>query len=529
MLLWTDGEAALVATGRGIARLGGGDELVRFDDDVATRREEPAPPSFLAVVDGGTRAWLGRNGDLFEWIAGEGVRASGAAPRTAVAIGGERLLAAVAEPHADGRPRTVLALMTRGKRGELARERLIPGLTAAPPRARGELAPWPREKLPWPEEAAPSSGAAAARFDATALDVQDARGAWRGEVRLHVNRHGIVATSSYSGAVIGLDPRTLAVAWSFRLPVQPAVTTELHAITVADGSVVLVVCVDGKHAAVMRAGRDGVVSAHRVKLGRDLCSGLRAPLLVDDDTVVVTNALTSPQVHELGLAELAAKRVTTSPFGGEAALLAHASTADGTAHLVAIGDPDAPPHRWTLHRLVRTAGKLRATPLAMPDFRPPERMQPSGPARHGGPASVGITAGSGVWTCAPGAEVDLTLSVTSKGGPAPGLWIELSGPAIDAGLFEALEAVAGEVRAPFERRGSALRADLPGPPLEPAYVRATGGPRIAKGEMPDPISTVAIRVRGAKPGDGLLMVRIGPTGADGATGSAMQGRTIRVA
>jgi hypothetical protein len=287
------------------------------------------------------------------------------------------------------------------------------------------------------------------------------------------------------------------------------------------------VCIGGKHAAVMRAGRDGMVTAHRIKLGRDAAAGLRAPLLVDDDTAVVTNAMTTPQVHELSLAELGAKRVTTSPFGGEVGVIAHASTVDGAAHVVAIGDPDAPPHRWTLHRLVRSGGKLRATPLAMPDFRPPERMQPTGPARHTGPASVGITAGSGVWTCAPGAEVDLTLSVTSKGGPAPGLWIELSGPAIDAGLFEALAAVAGDCSASFERRGAVLRAELAGPPLEPAYVRATGG-RVAKGEQPDPVSTVAIRVRGAKAGDGLLMVRIGPMGIDGSGGSAMQGRTIRV-
>jgi hypothetical protein len=520
MLLWTDGEAALVATGRGVARVGGsGDELVRFDDEHATRREEPAALEFLAVLDGGARALFGRGGTLYEWIAGEGVRERGPAPRNAVALDGGRVLAAVSEPHADGRARTALALVSLARRGELSQERVLAVPEMA--RARGELAPWPRERLPWPEEHTDG-------FDPRFLDVQDRGGAWRGEVRLHANRHGVIATSSYSGAVIALDPRSLAPLWAFRLPVQPAATTAIHAVAL-DGGALIVVCVDGKAAAVMRAGKDGVIGAHRVKLGRDATAGLRAPLLVDDETAVVTNAMSTPQVHELGLAELSAKRVTTSPFGGEVGLLAHASTTDGTSHLVAIGDPDAPPHRWSLHRLVRSGGKLRATPLAMPDFRPPERMTPQGPARHNGPPSVGITAGSGVWTCAPGAEVDLTLSVTSKGGPAPGLWIELSGPAIDARLFDALAAVAGDVSAAFERRGTVLRAELAGPPLEPAYVRATGGPRVAKGEMPDPVSTVAIRVRGLKAGDALLMVRIGPTGSDGTGGSAMQGRSIHVA
>lgn len=516
MLLWTDGEAAVIATGRGIARIGGsGDERVRFDDDLATRRDEPASPSFLLVLDRGERALLGRERQLYAWRTGGGLEAvRGEVPRAAVALGDGRVVAAM--PAADKRARTVLAVMRVDGDG-LAHERVVelPDV----PRMRGELGLWAAGKVPWPEDGARD-------FDAAVLDVERAGHGWQGEVRLGLNRHGLVVTSSYSGAVIALDPATLAVRWAFRVPC--AAGTAVHAVALADGALV-VVCDGGKQSAVVRAGRDGAVQAQRAKLGRDLAWGVRAPLLVDDDTAVVTNALTTTQVHELNLTELGAKRVTTSPFGGEVGVHAHASTTDGATHLVAIGAGDVPPHRCTLHRLVRTAGKLRATPLAMPDLRPPERVIPTGPARHAGPASVGITAGSGVWTCAPGAEVDLSLSVTSKGGPAPGLWIELSGPAIDAGLFEALAATAGEHQAPFQRRGASLRAELGGPTLEPAYIRATGGPRIAKGEMPDPISTVAIRVRGVKPGDGLLMVRIGPTGIDGTVGSAMQGRTIRVA
>ena len=43
------------------------------------------------------------------------------------------------------------------------------------------------------------------------------------------------------------------------------------------------------------------------------------------------------------------------------------------------------------------------------------------------------------------------------------------------------------------------------------------------------MSQVAIRVRGVTAGSALLMVRIGPAGSDGNTGSAMNGRTISVA
>jgi hypothetical protein len=519
MLLWTDGEAAVVATGRGIARIGGGgDERVRFDDDIATRRDEPAAPSFLIVLDGGERALVGREGQIYTWRAGGGLEAvGGPAPRAAIALGDGRVLAALPVATADKRSRTVLAVMRIDGGGGLVHERTV--TLPEMPRLRGELGVWAAGKAPWPEDGARD-------FDAGTLDLERAGKGWQGEVRLGHNRHGVVVTSSYSGAVVVLDPATLAVRWAFRVPCGAG--TAVHAVALGEGALV-VVCDGGKQSAVVRAGRDGSVQAQRAKLGRDVAWGVRAPLLIDDDSAVVTNALTTAQVHELTLAELGAKRVTTSPFGGEVGVHAHTSTADGATHVVAIGGGDVPPHRCTLHRLVRTAGKLRATPLAMPDLRPPERVIPTGPARHAGPASVGITAGSGVWTCAPGDEVELSLSVTSKGGPAPGLWIELSGPAIDAGLFEALAATAGEHQAPFQRRGASLRAELDGPALEPAYVRATGGPRIAKGEMPDPISTVAIRVRGLKAGDALLMVRIGPTSIDGTVGSAMQGRTIRVA
>ncbi len=519
MLLWTDGEAALLATGRGLARVtASGNERLRFDDDLATRRDEPPSPSFLVALDGGQRALIGREGTVYEWTAGGAFEAlRGAAPRAAIGLADGRIVAAMAMPGADKRGRTVLALVTRDPGRGLVHERTIALPDAV--RMRGDLGLWPAGKVPWPEDADRA-------FELGALDVERAGQGWQGVVQLGLNRHGLIVTSSYSGAVYALDPSTLAVRWAFRVPC--AAGTAVHAVAL-EGGALIVVCDGGRQAVVVRAGRDGAVLAQRAKLGRDLAWAVRSPLLVDDDTAVVTNALTTSQVHELTLAELGARRVTTSPFGGEVGVHAHASTPDGAVHVVALGVGDAPPHRWTLHRLVRSGGKLRGTPFLMPDLRPPERVQPTGPTRHAGPPSVGITAGSGVWTCAPGAEVDLALSVTSKGGPAPGLWIELSGPAIDAGLFEALAVVAGEHQAPFQRRGASLRAELDGPALEPAYVRATGGPRIAKGEMPDPISSVAIRVRGVKPGDGLLMVRIGPTGSDGTQGSAMQGRTIRIA
>ncbi len=530
MLLWTDGEAVILATGRGVARDGGdGQQVVRFDGERATRRDEPPPPAFLAVLDpGGRRALLELDGQLIACGLDVGrahLRELGPAPRAAVALPDGRLVIARAEVGADGRERTTLAVASARDDGGLTIERALQLPAAA--RARGKFGVWARGAVPWPED--DDEPDADEPFEPDSLDVRRRDGGWQGAVSLHANRHGVVATSTYSGLVVGLAPDTLAPTWSFRLPSQPEAA--LTAVAVA-GGVLATICVGGAEASLLHIGHDGEVRAQRSKLGREPAVGLSRPLLVDGDLALVTNE--GEQVYEIIVADLGAKRVTVVPFGGDVGIVAHGSTSDGATHLIALGDPQAPPHKATLHRLVRTAGRLRATAVAMPNLRPPAERRPSmGPPRNAGPASVGIAASGGAWSVAGGAEIDLALTVTSKGGPAPGVWVELSGPALDAALFEPRTAACGEIAADFTRSGSAMRAVLSGAAIDATYLRAPGsGGRVARGESPDPVTTVTIRVRGAIAGSALLMVRIGPVvgsvQAGSQIGSAMQGRTITV-
>jgi hypothetical protein len=114
--------------------------------------------------------------------------------------------------------------------------------------------------------------------------------------------------------------------------------------------------------------------------------------------------------------------------------------------------------------------------------------------------------------------------LANRGGPVKGVYIELSGAAIEGKQIEPIEIASFEQVAKFT--GSPPRAELSTLALDPGYVEPTGKrPRQAPPLPPPPSVPLTIRVRGVTQGNGLLMVRIGAL-AGGAT--AMQGRGITV-
>ena len=71
------------------------------------------------------------------------------------------------------------------------------------------------------------------------------------------------------------------------------------------------------------------------------------------------------------------------------------------------------------------------------------------------------------------------------------------------------------------------RAELPELALEAAFEVDSN----KKAPPPPPIEPrrVIVTIRGEKAGAGLLTVRVGPIGASGTSGSAMQGKTLTIA
>lgn len=494
MWLWTHGSATVIATGRGLARLDadepGAAQVWRWPLGERSRREEPPAPRVAAVLDDlGRDVLVAHDDQLWRWAGDASApRPIGRAPRAMCGV-------------APG-----LALCVEGALGDAA---LVPVRFTAdahhrdaplrlPPAVRvtGDLGLWTTTRPAW------TSG--------------------DGDWALARSPHGVTATCAAAGLVVVLDSATLAPRHVWQVPSEPGATAA--AVATPHGTLVTM-CLPRRAAVLWLIDGRGALVATRTKLGRDLAVEVGAPLLLDDDTALVTHAGAS--IFEVALPALTARRAARSPFTGDVALVAHASAGDGASHVGAVGDPQAPPHKLALHRLVRSAGRTVASVLAVPDLRAVEDVPVRGAERQRGPASVGVTAGTGTWGCAVGDTAELGLTVTSKGGPAPGLWIELSGPAVEAAHVTPVSAQLGDVTAPFARVGASWRAEL-AVPLVPAFARALGNGRLAKGDEPDPTCAIAVTVRGGTAGTVLLIVRVGPLGGAGATGAAMQGRAITV-
>ncbi len=519
MYLWTNGTEHIIASGRGIARIGGRDRIHRILGGGGAKRQEPVL-EFFAV--GATRVLFGRNKETFalalesfevEPIALELVRAM-------VALADGRFIAAVGRKGTDGKARTSLVAMDEagviaGKPITLAKAKRItwPGGVWA----KGAV-PWPDED-PDPDEDSP--------FEPNELDVEAPKLksaapkpglAWHGQVRLHLGPFGLVVTSSYSGLVGVFDPVTLAPRFAIRVPTDEEV--EIRATATAQG-VLVTVGLEGGEGTVLHVAPDATVIAHRSKFGRDLANDLGAHVLLSKDVVLVSN---DAHVYQLRLPDLEA----TKAKGIDEDMHLFASASAGDQHVMLFGDPLMPPHTWELMSAIAGATPKFAV-LPMPDFREPVAPEPPpGPERVRGAPLLAVLARPGNWTGAPGGDVAFQLAITSTGAAVTGIYFELGGPAIDGKLVKPGEVTLGDATGEFVQRGNVWRAELPALAFEAGFARIERKSKTDPPPPPNPSREASIRLAALIAGSGLLMVRVGPIGATGTAGSGMQGRSVIV-
>jgi len=519
MYLWTNGTEHLIASGRGIARVGGRDRVYRILGAISgAKRQEPTLDFFAVGTD---RVLFGRNREAFslalesfdiEPIALDPVRAM-------VGLADGRFVAAVARKGTDGKSRTALVVLddagANSKPLALGKAKRItwPGGIWA----KGAV-PWPDED-PDPDEDSP--------FEPGELDVEapKLKGAapkpglaWHGQVRLQLGPFGLVVTSTYSGLVGVFDAATLAPRFAIRVPTQDE--AEIRATATAQG-VLVTVGLEGAEGTVLHVAPDATVIAHRSKFGRDAANDLGAHVLLSKEVAVVSN---DAHVYHLRLPDLEA----TKAKGIDEDMHLFASASAGDRHVMLFGDPLMPPHTWELMTALAGATPKYA-PLPMPDFREPVAPEPPpGPERVRGAPLLAVLARPGNWTGAPGGEVLFQLAVTSTGAAVTGIYAELSGPAIDGKLITPAEITVGDATGEFVQRGNVWRAELPKLAFEAGFARIERKSKTDPPPPPNPAREATIRLTHAATGSGLLMVRIGPVGASGTAGSGMQGRSVIV-
>lgn len=520
MELWTNGRAHLVATGRGVARLGEQRAIHRFPPPPGLKRDqEPPDLRFMGVADAeGTKVLLGRDEGLAICeLAKQGwqVRDLGGPQPLALCSLGKGTAAALVATQDGGRHRVSL----RRVKLDLEQGPVLGEAVALPAVRRIDWwkdAIWAPADVPWPEDDdddfEPDQLAAAGSAEEL------------GKLRLTANAHGIVATSNASGVVAVWDRETLAPRFAIRLPTEDEL--ELHAVATEQG-VLAVLTLQGKNSALLHAGPDGKLIAKRHKLGRDPASGLGAPLVLGARAFFTHVQGAEAKTYAVSLPDLEAK-VSKELAGDKLHLIAHAAAPDGSCQLVAYGDPAAGPHKWELAIVREGAKKLAVEELIIPDFRPvAAAVGGTAVKRMEGAPALGLAARERAWRTELGQPLTLTFDIPSNGGPSTGLFAEISGDALKQGILKPVDITVGDATTTFEGSGGTWKAELPSVPIEAAF--ASSNPR-TKQVVPQSNTKLSARIRfeTVAKGSALLMVRVGPLGASGRTGSAMDGKSVFV-
>jgi hypothetical protein len=511
--LWIGRSAFVVATGHGLARIEGAKEQIhRYPRGTLKRDEDPPEIELFAPLDAdATRALVRRRREpCMLWSADGLHEIDGPELVDAVSLGEGKLLVVAHEDDELVLRRATVEedVVTLGDRIALP----------APVRAGGVASVWKEarwpENDPEPDEDAP--------FDPRALS----RGG-RGRVRLHGNRCGITVTSTYNGAVALLDPQSLEPRFSVRIPSHED-QFDIFALAVPKGGTLVTVVENYRQTVFVLLGDDGAVVQHRDTIGKEAAWGSSSPgVLWSDDRVLVNQCIAGGAVYTLSLPKLDPKKFGAKGDDAEAFFIDSGSDPTGKRHLLAFTDVGhARPQSWRLVRYDVKKTKADSAELPMPEFKPPPPPPaPLGLKRAEGPPTLGLVAeGATPWRTAPGKVTTVALKVVNKGGPLRGVYVEIGGNAISDQILTGTDAaVDGSGTGEFTKRGSVLRAELPEVQLEAGLADKKGAPPDA-----EPTLQLIVGIRGERAGSSLMTIRVGPLGATGSSGSALQGRSFVV-
>ncbi|HEX7602460.1 MAG TPA: hypothetical protein VF316_12680, partial [Polyangiaceae bacterium] len=280
----------------------------------------------------------------------------------------------------------------------------------------------------------------------------------------------------------------------------------------------VVVAYDGRHTVMVHLAKNGEVTAARDTVGSEEAWSVGAPLALTGKSAWLVQQLTEPRPFELDLVKGTTKMLKIAVEGQVAAV-----AEEGDVRVFAT---DTPRELY----VVTGTSKPKLAKALLPDFTPLLELPPvtkhAYSPRRGDPAVLIRQVEPMQWSAAAGQPLIVRFGLISSGGPGKGVYVDAGGPAM-AGLVVPEKAVLDGIEVPFKKTGSGYRAEFPTWALVP------------EADLPDklPFGVVApvpklysmyVTLTGAKPGEALATLRIGPLSLAGTKGSALQGKSFRV-
>jgi hypothetical protein len=519
MRVWTDGAAHVIAGDEGIEVHRPKQASILHPLWKRARGSSPSRDVLAVVGQEPLRAWVG---------SGKLVRLFSLAPEAgvpqkieahvldAIGLADGRVLACIADPGA----RQARLVVVDGDAPDLSEAREIALPTA--PRIVWPGGIWTKDVVPWPEDDV-EEGDEPLALDALAVGYPQPDGSNTfDEVQCFANEHGIVVTSVYAGLVVALPPDASQVDFAVRVPTQVGETEIFAART--KGGVCAVLCIEGRHAAIVHIAPDGRVLAHRSKMGREMAWGMGPPVILGDRVVVFeAGPQASNRLHDLKLQDLSISK-SLDVGAGPSGRMSVWSAPSGEAFVLGLGA--------TAYVATRDGrGRISCEALVRP--RPParvaERAAALGPQLAAGPPSLALAKAEAarVWEASVSEPLAIEIPFTNQGGKSQGVSVEVSGAAFEAGLVAPRQVRVGDAEAPLIVKGGVARAELPDVGLVAGTVMEYGRNK----SLPPPeiiILRACVELTGVKAGSAILTVRIMPLRAAPGRGSVLQGKSITV-
>ncbi len=402
---------------------------------------------------------------------------------------------------------------------------------------------WKAGKETWPEKA---KGADKAKLFAAVAPghPQKDGGRFFDSVVLTKSPHGVAGASVQNGVVFVMSPDGTAIQAALRMPTHE--DASIHPVRTAEGVLVTIV-VNAKESALLHFTLDGRVLAHRSKIGKSVAQAMSPPMLFGA-SVLVFDRSSDPVLLELGLSDLEIKGKHGLPgLGAGEASIAFASDAvlvsDGEAALrvtIVAGAPNV-----DLLEAVSGGAKAKKktdddlgiedeeeSDTESEDEDDEETIAPiissSRPRATGAPSlTLAEAASPSVWALASGATLNVVVGFANLGGLSKGVFVEVAGQAVLAGLVAAGDVRIGATSTRLEKKGASFRAEVPAVELHAGLLP---DPDEKRGKQPlyEGIHRANVTLDGLKAGSGLVTIRIGPMKAEPGRGSIVQGKTLAV-